>query len=143
MKMYDKILLPTDGSEGAEVAVEDAINLAERYDAELHVLYVADVRVDTAAEAISNIMGQMEDIGEEATDSIRQEAEENGIDTVAEVSRGIPHMEINSYTEENGIDLVVMGTHGRSGLDRLLLGSVTEKIVRTSSVPVMTVRRGE
>ncbi|EHK02150.1 UspA domain protein [Candidatus Haloredivivus sp. G17] len=56
---------------------------------------------------------------------------------------GIPHREINTYTEENSVDLIIMGTHGRTGLDRVLVGSNTEKIVRTSEVPVMTVGRSE
>jgi nucleotide-binding universal stress UspA family protein len=56
---------------------------------------------------------------------------------------GTPHTAILDYAEEHGVDLVVMGTHGRRGFDRFLLGSVTEKVVRTASVPVMTVRVGE
>lgn len=139
--MYNKILLPTDGSEDAEVAVEHAVSIAEKYDAELHVLYVADVRVDSTTNMWPNILEELEEVGEEATGEIVEQAEEAGVGAFAEVARGIPHNEINKYSRENNIDLIVMGTRGRTGVDRILLGSVTEKIIRTSETPVMTVGR--
>ena len=139
--MYNKILLPTDGSEGAEIAVEHALDLAEKYGAELHILYVADVRVDSTSDMWANILGELEEIGGKATEEIAERAGKSGVETVTEVVRGIPHKEINSYVEENSIDLIAMGTHGRTGIDRVLLGSVTEKIIRTSDVPVLTVGR--
>ncbi|MFB6159184.1 MAG: universal stress protein [Candidatus Nanohalobium sp.] len=141
--MYDKILVPTDGSEGAEVAVEHAIDLAKKYDAELHAVYVVDVRAGSAADMWANLLSEFEEIGEEATEGIKTRAREAGVKAVAEVVRGIPHREINDYAGENSVDLIVMGTHGRSGLDRILLGSVTEKVVRTSEIPVLTVGREE
>lgn len=139
--MYDKILVPTDGSKGAEVAVEHALNLAVKFGSELHVMYVADVRVDSAGDMWTNMLGQLEEIGEEATGEIAGRAEESNVETVTNVARGIPHTEINEYAQKNGIDIIVMGTHGRTGIDRILLGSVTEKIVRTSKIPVLTVGR--
>ncbi|EHK01907.1 universal stress protein uspa-like protein [Candidatus Haloredivivus sp. G17] len=71
--------------------------------------------------------------------------DQKGLASVTDVMEGIPHREINTYTEENvkKVDLIIMGTHGRTGLDRVLVGSNTEKIVRTSEVPVMTVGRSE
>lgn len=139
--MYNKILLPTDGSEGAEAALEHALDLADKYDAELHIVYVADIRVDSTTDMWANMLGQLEEIGEEATSDIADRVEETGVEVVTEVIRGIPHKEINSYVGENDIDLITMGTHGRTGIDRLLLGSVTEKIIRTSKKPVLTVGR--
>lgn len=139
--MYDDILVPTDGSKESEVAVEHAKSLAKKYDAELHFLYVADVRTQNTGNIMPNMMGELEQIGEDATDSLAEEAESKEIETVTEVRKGIPHRELNDYTDENDIDLVVMSTHGRTGLDRVLLGSVTEKMVRTCQKPVMTVRR--
>lgn len=141
--MYDKILVPTDGSEGAEVAVSHAINIAEKFDAEVHTVYVVDVRADSTGDIMTSMMGQFEEIGEKATDAIAEELEENGITAVTDVGPGIPHKEINNYVEENDIDLIVMGTHGRTGLGRILMGSTTEKVVRTADVPVMTVKREE
>jgi nucleotide-binding universal stress UspA family protein len=139
--MYHKILLPTDGSEGAEAALEHALEIAEKYGAELHILYVADVRVDSTTDMWTNMLGQLEEMGKEATEEIAEKVEEAGVETVTEVSRGIPHEEINSYVDENDIDLIIMGTHGRTGIDRILLGSVAEKVIRTSEKPVLTVGR--
>jgi nucleotide-binding universal stress UspA family protein len=75
------------------------------------------------------------------TDLVERVADRFGdVQTRTEVRSGNPHETILDYTDEHDIDLVVMGTHGRTGLDRYLLGSVTEKVVRTSDVPVLTVR---
>jgi len=139
--MYNKILVPTDGSEESEVAVEHAESLAEKYDAEIHFLYVADVRTQNTGNIMPNLMSELEEVGKNATESLAEEAESKGLETVTEVRKGIPHRELNDYTDEEEIDLVVMSTHGRTGLDRVLLGSVTEKMVRTCQKPVMTVRR--
>lgn len=139
--MYNRILLPTDGSEGAEAAVEHVKDLAKKYGAEVHILYVADIRVESTSDVWFNMIGEMEEMGENATEEIAEEMKESGIDVVTEVVRGIPHKEIKLYSEEKDTDLIVMGTHGRTGLDRILLGSVTEKVVRTSEVPVLTVGR--
>lgn len=139
--MYEKILLPTDGSEGAEVAVDHAIDLAQKYDATLHILYVADVRVESTSDIWANMLGELEELGKEATERIAEKASEADVEAITEVRRGIPHEEINSYVDENSIDLITMGTHGRTGLDRVLLGSVAEKLVRTSEIPVLTVGR--
>lgn len=141
--MYNKILLPTDGSEGSEAPLEHALSLAEKYDSELHVIFVADIRVDSSNDIWTNVLGQLEEVGDEATNEIVDKIKDSDVEVVKEVIRGIPHQEINSYAEKNDIDLITMGTHGRTGVDRILLGSVTEKIVRTSEVPVLTVGREE
>ncbi len=141
--MYERILVPTDGSEGAEKAIEHALDLAEKYDAEIHAYYVVDVRAESTTDLWSNLVGEFEEVGEKATESIEERAEDRGIKAVTEVEHGIPHREIVSYSGENNIDLIVMGTHGRTGLDRMLLGSVTEKVVRNADVPVLTVGREE
>jgi len=138
--MYNKILVPTDGSEGSEVALEHARSLAEKYDSEVHILYVADVRTHNTGDIVHNIVGELEKIGEESVKSLKKELDSDS-NVVTEVIKGIPHREITDYANEKEIDLIVMGTHGRTGLDRILLGSVTEKVVRTSKVPVMTVGR--
>ena len=141
--MYNDILVPTDGSEGTSRAVEHALDIAEKYDATAHVVYVVNTSAYSTLPADSNwesITAALEDEGEEATREIGEMMEDAGVDTVTAVEEGIPHKTILRYADENGIDLVVMGTHGKSGLDRLLLGSVTEKVVRSSDTPVLTVR---
>lgn len=138
--MYSSILVPTDGSEGAEVALEHAESLAESYGAEIHLLFVADVRTQNTGNMAPNMIGELQETGEEAVESMKEKLNK-GIDVKTEVETGIPHREINEYVEEKDVDMIAMGTHGRTGLGRVLLGSVTEKVVRTSEVPVLTVGR--
>lgn len=144
---FEKVLLPTDGSEESEKALDAAVDLARAYDGTVHVVYVVDIGVDTDYESVSNLMGELEssrkleEIGEEATESLEAKLEERDVNSEIEIVRGVPHREINSYADEKDMDVIVMSTHGRTGLDRMLLGSVTEKVVRSSDIPVMTVRR--
>jgi nucleotide-binding universal stress UspA family protein len=142
--MYDQILVPTDGSPAADAAIEHAIDLASRYDARVHALYVVDGSAYSTLEAGAEIVVEaLESEGEEATERVSKAAEEAGVEVVSSVVNGTAYRTIREYVEDNGIDLVVMGTHGRQGLDRYLLGSVTERVVRTSDVPVLTVRHEE
>lgn len=140
--MYRRILVPTDGSQCAERALEHAIALAEKFDSEIHVLNIVDVRMNSTGDYYSSMIGKMREIGEENTDKLLEKINEKGIEGEKEVVPGIPHTEINGYANEAEIDLIVMGTHGRTGLNRLLIGSTAEKVVRTSEVPVMTVSAG-
>jgi nucleotide-binding universal stress UspA family protein len=140
--MYETILVPTDGSPGAAAAVDHALDLAETYGATVHALYVVDVRMspistDTDREAVLQLLERSSD---DPTGSILERAEREGIPAVEAVRVGVPHEEIGAYVDEHGVDLVVMGTHGRAGLERTLLGSVTERVLRTVEVPVMAVR---
>lgn len=138
--MYDNILLPTDGSENAERAVEQAIGLANGDDAILHVLYVVDVK-HMVSEVAENVMSkQLEQTGNTVVDDIAERADRVGVNVNSSVLSGTPSQEILTYAEEHEIDLIVMGTRGRTGFNRLLLGSVTEKVVRLSDAPVLTVR---
>ncbi|MEF8786998.1 MAG: universal stress protein [Haloarculaceae archaeon] len=138
--MYNDILVPTDGSDGTMGAVQHAIDHATTYDAALHTLYVVDTTVGVDASA-AGTLDALEEAGENAIQDVIHKAETAGVDTIeGAVARGAPHQAILDYVDEYDIDLVVMGTHGRTGLDRYLLGSVTEKVVRLSDVPVLTVR---
>ncbi|MDZ7702188.1 MAG: universal stress protein [Halobacteriales archaeon] len=143
--MYDRILVPTDGSAGTRRAIDHALGLAEAHDATLHGLYVvntasyASFSMETAWEGIGDML---RDEGESAIAAIRSLAEEAGIPVETDIREGSPSREIVRYAEEQDCDLVVMGTHGRGGIDRLLLGSVAERVVRASEVPVLTVRVG-
>lgn len=137
--MYDHVLVPTDGSDGTRGAVERAIDLATTYDAALHALYVLDTNVGIDS-SIPGTLDALEEAGQNAIDEVIQQAEASGVNTIeGVVAQGAPHRAILEYADEHEIDLVVMGTHGRTGLDRYLLGSVTEKIVRLSEIPVLTV----
>ena len=142
--MYEDILVPTDGSPAADSAIEHAVNVAERYDATIHALYVVDDSAYATLDAGSEtVVEALESEGEEAVGRIAAAARDAGIDAVTTVTTGVAYRTILDHVANNGIDLVAMGTHGRRGLDRYLLGSVTERVVRTSDVPVLAVRQPE
>jgi nucleotide-binding universal stress UspA family protein len=142
--MYDRVLVATDGSDAADAAIEEAIDLAEDQAAELHVLNVVEVQaVESMGPSPASAVDSMEEAGERVVDGAIEQAKKAGLSGVEGVTiRGLPHQEIVEYVEEHDIDIVVLGTHGRTGLDRLLLGSVAEKVVRLSAAPVLTVRSG-
>lgn len=141
--MYQRILVPTDGSAGVERAIAHAADLAVEHGGELHAVYVvntasfASLPMETSWEGVSDMLRRD---GEEAVDRVREIAEGRGVPVVGELVEGSPSREIVRYATDHDCDLVVMGTHGRGGLDRLLLGSVAERVVRSSPVPVLTVR---
>lgn len=166
--MYTRILYPTDGSQGATAALAHCRTLAKTYDAAVHVLYVAeqlgpfglesDVEVEAARGSVADPHGAGAGMVASRTkrDEIRAHLEEQGATLVAEVAgqfdavethtavqTGRPHQAILDYAANHAIDLIVMGTHGRTGLDRYLIGSVAEKVVRMSEVPVLTVHQAD
>lgn len=141
---YSDILVPTDGSTGALAALAPAVDLATTYGARLHALSVVDT-LALGLEASSEVIFELlEEAAESAVDEVEQRTSETNVKEIeTDVSTGSAYQEINSYVQDEGIDLIVMGTHGRSGVERYLLGSVTEKVVRTASVPVLTVRQSK
>ena len=146
MDLYDRILVPTDGSEGVERAVSHAVDLAAAHGATIHAVYVVNTAGFTGLPMESSWEGVEEMLREDAENAlelVRTLADQRGVTVETHVLEGPPQREIVRYAEEEGCDLVVMGTHGRGGIDRLLLGSVAEKVVRASNVPVMTVRVGQ
>jgi len=138
--MYQTILVPTDGSAGASAALDEAIALAEKFDATIHSLNVVDVGAVQPEAGAVDLVESFERMGEETTDAAVTRAEDAGVSAEGHVTTGTAHRAITEYVADHDIDLVVMGTHGRTGLERYLLGSVTEKVVRTVDVPVLTVR---
>ncbi|MFB6218321.1 MAG: universal stress protein [Halobacteriaceae archaeon] len=140
--MYDDILVPTDGSEGVQRAIDHGIDLAALTDATVHALFVVDTAEATAvpdAEWLT-VEGALEEAGERAVADVADRARERGVDVTTEVRHGAPHEGIVAYADEHDVDLVVMGTHGRSGIDRVILGSVTENVIRETERPVLVQR---
>ena len=141
--MYDRILVPTDGSDGMAGVIEHAVDLADAHDAAIDAIYVvnsasyAGLPMESSWEGIDEML--RED-AEEAVAAVGDAGDARGIPVTTAILEGSPSREIVEYAEQEGCDLVVMGTHGRGGIDRLLLGSVAEKVVRASNVPVLTVR---
>ncbi|WP_435174809.1 universal stress protein [Halorussus sp. AFM4] len=143
--MYDRILVPTDGSSETERAVEHAAELAAAHGAEFHAVYVvnsatfAGLHVETSWEGVDDVLREE---GRSALERVEAIGSSRGLDVESRLLDGSPSRRIVEYAEGQNCDLVVMGTHGRGGIDRLLLGSVAEGVVRACSVPVLTVQVG-
>lgn len=141
--MYDRILVPTDGSDPALAATDHALTIGERFDATVHALYVVDID-GIAHEApglgLDALRDALRSEGEAATATVAERAEERGIAVRQSVVEGVAEDAVVDYADDEGIDLIVMGTHGRRGLDRYLVGSVTERVVRRTDVPTLVVR---
>ena len=126
--MFDHILIPVDGSACARRAAKYGLELARRYDAETEIVHVA--RGDADAE------------GEDALEAIGGMAAELGVPAETTLLRGSPAEAIAKRATDAGADLVAMGRQGRAGVKAHLLGSVTERVLRRSDVPVLTVPHG-
>lgn len=147
--MYDRILVPTDGSETAEAAVEHAVQLAGAYDAEIHALYVANTEamsITLGPEQVDRILtGQFAEMDElkakadRALGTVATAAEQAGVPVTTEIRGGQPHRKIADYVEEGDVDVVVMGSRGRSGVTRRIMGSVAERVLRSTTVPVFVI----
>jgi nucleotide-binding universal stress UspA family protein len=132
--MYSRILLPTDGSETAQAAVDHALSLAERYDADIHVVHVIDThRYDTS---IDSLVAPLRRAGEQYVERATAATAGEGVDVTTAIEMGRPGRALLEYIDERDVDLVVMGTSGRGGLARRLLGSVTNYLVTHAAVPV-------
>lgn len=137
--MYDTILHPTDGSEASMAAADHAIELAASHGATLRLLYVVDVSSLAADDFGTVLLENLEQTGRTALEDLAERAEAAGVEAVTAVETGTPHREIIDDALASAADVVVMGTHGRTGLDRFLLGSVSERVVRSAGVPVLVV----
>ncbi|WP_049922635.1 universal stress protein [Halopiger djelfimassiliensis] len=139
--MYREILVPTDGNERMGRVIEEAIELADRYGATVHALHAIDERAYTSIppDARGPVRERLREDGEAATRSVAERAIESDVAVTRELRTGPPAHVIVSYAVENGIDLIVMGTHGRTGYERYLLGSVAERVVRSAPTSVLTV----
>lgn len=137
--MYATVLVATDGSDCAAVAAGHAIDLAARYDAALHALYVVDQTYEVMS-GFDVVVERQEREGEDALQSVEVEARDRGLDVELALRRGRPFEEILGYVEHNDVDVVFVGATGRNAMERLVhAGSTTERLIRRSSVPVVAV----
>jgi nucleotide-binding universal stress UspA family protein len=139
------ILFPTDFSEGSAQALQYAVDMSKRYGAKLYVIHVIyDIAKATGWYVPHVSMDQMyKDIQEGA----KKELEKFGVEELSgvknverKVMTGVPHEEIINFVSANKIDLIIMGTHGRKGIDKILFGSTAAQVVRHAPCPVLTVR---
>lgn len=139
-QMYRNILVPTDGSDGAQLALEHAIAIAKAFNGTIHAMSVDEGAGSTQRDQLRT---DAEELAEKATEEAAQRAESNNVPVTISVQSGSAEQAIMRYAEETDIDLIVMGTHGRTGIKNIIFGSVAEDTVRNSPVPVMTVQPPE
>lgn len=138
--MYDHILVATDGSTTAQRASAHAVALARQSGADLHAVYVIETRTgyDNAIVDPEVVRQTLQEEGDEALAAIEDQAD-SGLAVTTTVREGIPHEELLTYVDENDIDLIVMGSEGRSAFKTLLLGSTTEAVLHSATVPVLVI----
>lgn len=141
-EMYEDCLLATDGSDGARRATEHAIELADRLGATLHVVSVSE-EGPHSSEKRDRMRADPESEAATAVEEAAAAARERNLEVTTTVLEGVPQEEIVAFAEENPIDFLVLGTVGRSGLDKLVVGSVAEQVVESAPAPVVTVRERE
>lgn len=147
MIKLNKILFPTDFSRCAEQALAHAVFLAEKHDAEIHLLHVITLFEDQP-NVVSEEIGETEEMVRKLEDiaerQLNKAIDSDDMKINTSIKRGISAAPIIlEYASDNNIDLIVMGTHGRRGLGHLLLGSIAEEVVRMAECPVFTIRETE
>ena len=150
---YSRVLITTDGSENAEVAIPHGTAIAQRYGSDIHVLNVVDLQdaggAFNAGGLEKEFLERLDARGQEAVDTVANNigasAPDLTVETAVERTTSFEGAAagVREYIEENEVDLVVMGSHGRSKLRRQLLGSVASTVLRTVDVPVLVVKRSD
>jgi universal stress protein A len=145
MKPFEKILTAIDFSDSSDYAFEYALTLAKQFQAELTVMHVINEPVDLRGFYVPHI--SFEQLEREIEEGAEVMMEKFCKDKMADFTRfttvvvaGIPYEEITRKAEETGTSLIVLGTHGRTGIDHLIFGSTAERVVRSALCPVLTIR---
>lgn len=140
-----KILFPTDFSEGSDNALPYAADMAKHYGAKLYLLHVIHDIAKATGWYVPHV--SLDELYRDIEKNAAKEMDRYGLeefrglkDIERPVVKGIPYEEILKFAKENNIDLIVIGTHGRKGLDRVIFGSTAEKVVRDAPCPVLSVR---
>jgi nucleotide-binding universal stress UspA family protein len=136
---YDRVLIPTDGSGPAERAADHGLAVAERYGADVRVVYVVDTATYGLDDTPRSIVGLLKEGGRKAVQAIVDEAAERNLAASTAILRGTPEDAVLQYANGAAADLLAMGTRGQARVDEHGLGSTTARVVRRSSVPVLTV----
>lgn len=145
MKPFEKILTAIDFSENSELAFEYAVTMAKQFNAELIVMHVINEPVDLRGFYVPHIsFEQLEKEIEEGAAKMMESFCNSRLESfrnyTTSIVSGIPYDEIIRKADEVGASLIVLGTHGRTGLDHILFGSTAERVVRSANCPVMTIR---
>ena len=133
--MFANILIGTDGSEGSQAAITRGLELAKEHGATVHALFVVDSR---PAEPVHQEFSKK--VGAKATTIVVGQATQLGVDVVSDVVVGIPSKQILRYAVDHDIDLIVLGGRNRGRLDRLIMSSIVQPVLRSARVPVLVIR---
>jgi len=142
-KFYRKIMIATDGSESARFAADAGIELARLSGAKIQAVYVIDIFAyfsvpkDPGWEEV--MYAQFRELGREAVSYVETAAEDAGVEAETLILEGHPAEEILNFAEKQDIDMIVVGSLGKTDIERFLIGSVSEKVVRNAKVPVLVV----
>jgi nucleotide-binding universal stress UspA family protein len=143
MLSLNRILVPVDFTETSERALDYAVELARAFRAEMIVMHAYQIPVygfpDGAYIAAAELAAQMSSAAQGRLDAIIESRKVSGIPMSSVLRDGVAWEEINAVAAETKVDLIVIGTHGRRGLARALLGSVAENVIRTATVPVLVI----
>ncbi|KOX95666.1 universal stress protein [Halorubrum tropicale] len=140
--MFDRICVPTDGSDAAAAAFDHVLAIAADHGATVHVLHVADTTRDSVTRIGRDVVDVLETEGESIVEAAAARAAERGVDAETAVEQGGVPETVVDYADRTDADLVAMSTRGRQGVERLV-GSTTERVVRRSPVPVLALRPGD
>jgi nucleotide-binding universal stress UspA family protein len=137
------ILVPVDFSAHSEQAVQYAKEIAQPLKATIHILHVLEPLTTYGSwegVPMTDLVGRAFEQAEQKLQDLAQKLAGEGFDVKIKVMEGHPDLAINGYAEQFGVDIITMGTHGRRGLEYLLFGSTTEKVLRTAPCSVLAVR---
>ena len=147
MLTYKTVLFPTDFSDFSDVALNHAVYICRQCDARLVILHVVEdvllpdpIEYMGVYETVTAIQAQLEEGAKKKLAGFEKDPRLEGISISTDLKQGKAFVEIVSYTRDNNIDLIVMGSHGASGLNHMLFGGTAEKVVRKASCPVLTVK---
>lgn len=141
-RRFKKILVPTDFSRHSDLALQYASMLALQFKSELILMHVVESLAYSVTDTLNIVEHRraLETIAGTLLDNLCKEVRANGLEVRTFLASGYAYKEILKRAKQEQVDLIVMGTHGRTGVEHLLLGSVAEKLVRLSACPVLTVR---
>jgi nucleotide-binding universal stress UspA family protein len=131
--MFDKIMVPTDGSEFAKKAEEMALSLAEKLEATVVAVHVIDEKLIYPFEV-------MEEDGKAILSNVQKKGQKMGVKVEEVLIFGNPRHDMKKISEKSGADLVVIASHGRTGLEKIIMGSVAENTLKTLNMPVLLVK---
>jgi len=144
-----RLLVPVDFTETSDRALEYAVEFAKKFDAKVTILHAYQIPVYGFPDAVyvtsAELAAQISNAAQQRLDALVDAQKTAGIEVNAVLRDGVPWEEINKVAEEISADLIIIGTHGRRGLARAILGSVAENVIRTSTRPVLVIHgpRGE